>query len=430
MNKVTLLLWVIAVLCFSNLSFSQLLYEENFNYSGPLLSNGWQLSGTNVTNPEATVTPGLTFTNYPSVTGNACALANTGQDVYATFTADSSTSVYLSFLVNVSAVLTGDYFIAMSAPYSQTNYYCRIFLKSATGGFNVGVSKSNENAAGAMYGPTALALNTTYLIVAKYQFVPGDSNDVISVWTFANGTLPATEPSTGEVMNYSTNLKADNGSIGIVTLRQGTSTSAPTLTIDGIRVQKSWVGTIVPVELTSFSAAPSNGGIRLSWNTATELNNLGFNIDRSTDKSQWSTIGFVSGHQTTSSANNYSFVDKAVSLAGKYYYRLKQVDNNGIFKYSHIVETELPPVSFALNQNYPNPFNPSTVISYSLPQASNVKLTVYNALGQPVSILENGFKSAGTYKISFNASQLSTGAYFYKIEAGQFSQIRKMLLVK
>src|ERR1035437_9605448 len=182
MKKLSLFLGVLVIICFSNLTFSQLLFKENFDFTGAVLgSNGWLISGTNVTNPEATVTPGLTFTNYPSVSGNASSLANTGQDIYKLTTIpDSSGSFYLSFLVNVSAATTGDYFIAMSASYSQTNYYCRIFMKSATGGFNIGVSKNNENAAGAIYGTTAFALNTTYLVVAKYTFVAGDTNDVMS----------------------------------------------------------------------------------------------------------------------------------------------------------------------------------------------------------------------------------------------------------
>ena len=432
MKKLSLLLGVLTILCFSNLSFAQLLFEENFNFTGAVLgSNGWLLSGTNVTNPEATVTPGLTFTNYPSVSGNASSLANTGQDIYkATTIADSIGSFYLSFLVNVSAVGTGDYFIGMSAFYSQTNYYCRIFIKSATGGYNVGVSKSNENAAGAIYGTTVLALNTTYLIVAKYTFVPGDLNDLISVWAFADGTLPATEPVTGEVIDYGTNTKADNGDFGFVTLRQGTTGQSPTMTIDGIRVQKSW-SEVLPVELTSFSASVTKGAVNLSWKTATEVNNMGFNVERSANKSDWTKIAFVQGNQTSISTIAYSYVDKSVSNAGKYYYRLKQIDNNGSFKYSSIVEADVnSPSVFSLNQNYPNPFNPSTIISYSLPQASNVKLIVYNAIGQPIRVLENGFKNSGTYNVTFNASELSSGIYFCKIEAGQFSQIRKMMLLK
>jgi len=86
--------------------------------------------------------------------------------------------------------------------------------------------------------------------------------------------------------------------------------------------------------------------------------------------------------------------------------------------------------TFRLQQNYPNPFNPNTVISYSLPSASNVKLIVYNTLGQSVKVLENGFKNAGNYSINFNASDLPSGIYFYKIEARQFSQVKKMMLIK
>jgi hypothetical protein len=215
----------------------------------------------------------------------------------------------------------------------------------------------------------------------------------------------------------------------------------PLGSIDGIRVAKStnssaeaWSylnAATVPVELTSFSASVTKGAVNLSWKTATEVNNMGFNVERSANKSDWTKIAFVQGNQTSTSTIVYSYVDKSVSNAGKYYYRLKQIDNNGSFKYSSIVEADVnSPSVFSLNQNYPNPFNPSTIISYSLPQASNVKLIVYNAIGQPVRVLENGFKNSGTYNVTFNASELSSGIYFCKIEAGQFSQIRKMMLLK
>ncbi|MDR3666202.1 MAG: T9SS type A sorting domain-containing protein, partial [Ignavibacteriaceae bacterium] len=186
-----------------------------------------------------------------------------------------------------------------------------------------------------------------------------------------------------------------------------------------------------PVELTSFSANAIKGAVNLSWKTATEVNNMGFNVERSANQTDWSKLAFVKGNGTTTSTISYSYVDNSVSQ-GNYYYRLKQIDNNGSFKYSSIVEVNVnnAPSAFALNQNYPNPFNPSTIISYSLPQASNVKLIVYNAIGQPVRTLENGFKNAGTYNVTFNASELSSGIYFCKIEAGQFSSIRKMMLVK
>jgi hypothetical protein len=93
------------------------------------------------------------------------------------------------------------------------------------------------------------------------------------------------------------------------------------------------------------------------------------------------------------------------------------------------ISSELPK-AFNLEQNYPNPFNPSTVISYSLPLASNVKLIVYNAPGQTVKVLENGFKNAGNYSVKFNAAELSSGIYFYKLETAEFTQVKKMILVK
>jgi hypothetical protein len=187
----------------------------------------------------------------------------------------------------------------------------------------------------------------------------------------------------------------------------------------------------LPVELTSFTANISKGIIHLIWITATELNNSGFNIERSVNKTDWTIISFVQGQGTNTSAFNYSYLDKSITQPGKYYYRLKQIDHDGTFKYSNIVEVELTaPLVFALNQNYPNPFNPNTVISYSLPVASIVKLIIYNTLGQTIKNLESEYKPAGIYSVNFNASDLPSGAYFYKLEAGQFSQINKMILIK
>ena len=187
----------------------------------------------------------------------------------------------------------------------------------------------------------------------------------------------------------------------------------------------------LPVELSSFTAHMNGNAVVLNWKTATEQNNNIFEIERSSNGSTWVKIGSVQGSGNSNSVKSYSFSDSKLSITGKYSYRLKQVDNNGSSKYSNVTEVNYTvPTVFSLSQNYPNPFNPSTIISYSLPQASNVKLSVYNALGQMVKVLENESKEAGIYNISFNASELSSGIYFYKIEAGQFSQTRKMMLVK
>jgi hypothetical protein len=187
----------------------------------------------------------------------------------------------------------------------------------------------------------------------------------------------------------------------------------------------------LPVNLSSFTASPSNGAMKLSWKTSVETDNHGFNVERSADKSVWATLTFIQGQGNSNSTKAYSYSDNSINKAGKYYYRLKQIDNNGGFKYSNMVEADFVlPTVYSLNQNYPNPFNPNTMISYSLPLASNVKISVYNAIGETVQILENGFKVAGNYSVSFNAANIPSGIYFYRIEAGKFSQVRKMMLLK
>jgi len=190
-------------------------------------------------------------------------------------------------------------------------------------------------------------------------------------------------------------------------------------------------GNPLPVNLTSFSAISSNGAIKLYWKTSVETNNHGFNVERSIDKFTWGNLIFIEGQGNSSSSKSYSYVDNTINKIGKYYYRLKQVDNNGAFKYSNTVECDFAlPTVYSLNQNYPNPFNPNTMISYSLPKASNVKITVYNAIGETVTVLENGFKSAGNFTVTFNASEMPSGIYFYRIEAEKFSQVKKMMLLK
>lgn len=189
---------------------------------------------------------------------------------------------------------------------------------------------------------------------------------------------------------------------------------------------ESWV---IPVELVSFSSSVVGNEVQLNWITATETNNMGFDIERKISNS-WEKIGFVNGYGTTTEMKSYSFSDKSLN-AGTYYYRLKQIDFNGAFEYSNVIEVDVSsPQQFELSQNYPNPFNPSTTISFSLPQSSSVTLKVYDVIGNEVAILVDEVKSAGQYNISFNASNLSSGVYFYSINAGNFSEVRKMTLIK
>ncbi|MFC2103037.1 T9SS type A sorting domain-containing protein [Bacteroidota bacterium] len=188
---------------------------------------------------------------------------------------------------------------------------------------------------------------------------------------------------------------------------------------------------VIPVELTSFVAdVNAAGNVVLNWTTATELNNQMFEIERRSENSEFYRIGYVDGHGTTTEAQQYSYVDNAVET-GTYFYRLKQLDFNGRYDYSEVVEVEVNgPLSYGLEQNYPNPFNPSTNIRYSVLESGLVRLAVYNLIGEEVSVLVNGQLDAGFHEVTFDASNLPSGAYFYKLQAGNTVQIKKMLLMK
>ncbi|NWF88369.1 MAG: T9SS type A sorting domain-containing protein [Ignavibacteriaceae bacterium] len=186
----------------------------------------------------------------------------------------------------------------------------------------------------------------------------------------------------------------------------------------------------LPVELTSFAASVSDLGVNLSWTTGAEKNNYGFEVQKKTSNSSYSTIGFVKGHGTTTEKSSYSFTDKNPE-AGKYFYRLKQVDLNGQFNYSKEVEIDVKPAyQFALDQNYPNPFNPTTTISFTLPEKSMAKLVILNAIGEEVAVLLNEEQEAGYHKINFNGLNLTSGVYFYKLIAKDFTSVKKLMLVK
>jgi len=189
--------------------------------------------------------------------------------------------------------------------------------------------------------------------------------------------------------------------------------------------------TPVPVELTSFTAISNNGIVELNWETATEINNQGFEIERRTESSEFRTIGFVEGNGTTTEPRSYNYLDKTVEQ-GINYYRLKQVDFDGTYSYSDEVEVDVTaaPLTFDLAQNYPNPFNPSTNIKFSVPESGNVKLSVYNLVGEEVAVLVNGFSQAGFFEVTFDASNLSSGVYLYKLQSANSVQTMKMMLLK
>ncbi len=249
MRRITTILFtVILTGLLATPAMAQLFKDDFTGAAGDTLNgHGYFIQGTTYTNPISVVTPGLMYGIFPgSNIGNAAGLKNSGQDLYAKFVTDSikTGSLYASFMLNLSAVQNGgDYFFTFSPASAATNYTLRLFAKSDTaGGYYLGLTKSNETPQ--VYGATHFSLNTTYLVVVKYTFVAGDSNDVSTVYAFTDPNLPQTEPGTATVGPYTGSTRSDVPSLALYTLRQGSSTTAPTLKIDGIRIDTTWTGAL------------------------------------------------------------------------------------------------------------------------------------------------------------------------------------------
>ncbi|MDQ3019904.1 MAG: T9SS type A sorting domain-containing protein [Bacteroidota bacterium] len=191
----------------------------------------------------------------------------------------------------------------------------------------------------------------------------------------------------------------------------------------------------LPVELTSFTSFINNNEVTLNWSTATESNNSRFEIERANGNSQeWNMVGTIQGNGNSTQPISYSLVDRGLNV-GSYNYRLKQIDFNGNFTYHNLSNEVIigVPTRFNLSQNYPNPFNPSTKIDFEIPKDGNVNLYVYDNTGKQVSTLVSEFRTAGYYTVQFNALNLASGIYYYKIQYSgdqSFEKVMKMALLK
>ena len=195
------------------------------------------------------------------------------------------------------------------------------------------------------------------------------------------------------------------------------------------------LGEVIPVELISFTVVADKDKIILRWVTATELNNYGFEIERLQNSKKellqdWRKIGFVPGYGTTTEQKSYSFIDRKVST-GIYKYRLKQIDLDGSFEYSTIVEVDVGiTTEYLLEQNFPNPFNSSTIIKYQIPKEERVRINLYNILGEKILTLFEGEQKAGEYQLSLLLDELPSGNYFYSLETISTRQIKKLTIIK
>ncbi|MBL1214914.1 MAG: T9SS type A sorting domain-containing protein [Ignavibacteriae bacterium] len=186
----------------------------------------------------------------------------------------------------------------------------------------------------------------------------------------------------------------------------------------------------LPVELNSFAAEISKNSVILNWETATELNNYGFDIERKASNGDWANIGFVEGAGNSNSPKSYYFTDNKLIGSSKFIYRLKQIDIDGKFEYSNEIEIEIVPTEFAVYQNYPNPFNPSTKIRFQIPNESKVTIKLYDMLGAEVITLLDEKKEPGVFEVNFKAENLPSGTYIYRVVADGFVEAKKMILLK
>lgn len=400
-------------------SYAQLL-DENFNYpTGQLTANG---GGSNVSAGAWTLIGGTVQLNvvagnliYPgyisSNIGNMLLTRDTSasaEDSYTSFTPASSGSIYFSFLLNVADTsrllansTAGDYMVALLPSTSTTNYINRVtFRKGSTGNtFNIGLRISSTGSTVVAWSPTNYTLGTTYLIASQLVFIPGAANDSAYLWVNPNlsGTIPTPDVATVQV-----GAATDPTDVGRFAVRQSGGT--PEAFIDGIRVGTTWANSVLPVKLVNFNANTQGKQTILTWATSSEVNNQGFEVQKSADGENFETIGFVKGAGNTNQLKRYTFADENNARA---YYRLKQVDFDGQFEYSNIVVVEQAEMSIALT---PNPFTNTIEVSGNDHMTS---VEIVDVTGKTrLATLVNG-----THAI-INTEDLSNGVYLLRINNG------------
>jgi hypothetical protein len=276
-------------------------------------------------------------------------------------------------------------------------------------------------------GTTWTAQATTMGLVSGLEYI---HNTPIAYAAGANGLFTSLDNGA----TWTTDL-VPTGTANLLSVRFNESGTVGFAGGAGGVLLKNIVPPVVPVEFTAFNATVGSGKVNLSWSTATESNNQGFEVQRKVndiEDAQFITVAFKQGAGTTTLSQNYFFTDDLTGIeANSVSYRLKQIDFDGRYAYSEeILIDNVAPDKFELAQNYPNPFNPVTTINYQLPVSGHVTLKVFDALGKEVSTLVNETKTGGRYSIEFDGSQLSSGVYFYELRSGNFVSVKKLLLMK
>ena len=352
-------------------------------------------------------------------------------------------TIFVIFIIPIileATTIDARFFVQVN---NGTNYDVKVQIKTNTGTDDLGTANffftfDNTNLS---YTPTAgvtytyhnftNAVNSNYSTATVLKPVSNQLSLNIELTSDNNGTVVTTDWMDVVTLNFTiinpggpSNLQWTTPLSTYQTAYDGDNS---TLWTNGTYTNENT--SPLPIELTSFSAKQAGTKIDLTWQTKTEVNNYGFEVERTNQNTEWKKIGFVKGSGNSNSPKDYIYVDN-ISGSGTIKYRLKQIDSDGNYKYSNEIEIKTTPVEFSLLQNYPNPFNPVTSIEYNLPIESKVTLEVFNILGEKVTELVNEVKPAGSYTVKFDGSRLSSGTYIYRMVAGNFIQIKKLILMK
>jgi hypothetical protein len=416
----------ISTLIFSFLaltSFSQTYLVDNFNYTNDSLAavsanNGWLIASGTTTNALRANASALTYTGYiGSGLGNSVPMATSGQDVYKDISLAggvTSGNVYASFMAKVTAATaTGDYFFALLPPTSTSTFTARTYIYlSSTGYYKVAINRNTEARA---ISTDSFALGSTNLFVVRYDFnASGTGDDSIYLYVIPSG-MPSTRPATPTA--FCSNATSGGATaIGRVVLRQGSSTAAPTLQVGGIRLGLNWTDGPLPVKYTSFSGLVENHNAKLSWITSSEINNKGFEIERSLNGFDFESVGFVKGASNSNKIINYEFVDSRTPVS-TLYYRLNQMDYDGKSTYSNVITLKQDEFNITV---LPNPFTDQITIN---PGTGNQSVTV-EVIDMTGKVKLN---TSSIGNVTIDTKVLAEGVYFVKVTQGEKVIVKRII---
>ena len=416
MKKILLLFLCVGTM---SVSHAQLL-TENFSYTStgtPANNTLTAISNSRWTRHSGSITPilwnatGLTYAGYSgsNIGGSVTATHGTGsrEDANTPLSDNVTTgSVYLSYMLNVTASggTTGDFNVNFTSGSGTDvlDFGGRVFVKdgSTAGTFKLGLSKNSAPAAAAVFTTADYNLNTTYLVVSKYTFNTGTttSDDVASAYIFTSG-VPSIEPTVAHLV--ATDIARDLPKIYSVCIRQGVVGTASAI-LDGFIVSQSWPNAVIPVTLSSFDAVGSKDQVDLKWVTASEINSQSFEVERSTDGSNFKSIASVKAKGSSTSNSSYQITDKNLPASSTLYYRLRQVDVDGTTTYSKIVTVAQTGKGKGLKV-HPNPVSNVLTVEYT----EGSLFQVINLLGQQVLV--------GKTTQQIDVSSLAKGTYMLKV---------------